>query len=195
MVNRREGWPHGRPARAGEAPRHAARNAATREKALPRAARLWHLARRARPPTRARAPWTGLPPEPPTPCPGQRRGRSPRRCTRSHLTEGIRADCTSYSPRCCSRPNRPRRRCPHGRLAFRERNGVIGCRSHAGHASCSRRAAVSDSQWLRSSGPGGHRQGVPRLGHRTLHPGICSRGMASARSPKVGAVQAGGNAP
>lgn len=194
MVNRGEARPHSGPGRPGGRGLRQAGCAPRAGNSLLRRARLWHLARRC---TLARAgvrSMDGASPEPPTPWPGQRRGRSPRRCTRSRLTEGFRADCIPCSPRCCSRPLRPRERCPHGRLVFRERIGVIGCRSHAGHASCCRHAAVSDSQWLRSSGPGGHRQGVPRLGHRTLHPGICLRGRAWPRSPKVGAGSAGGSA-
>lgn len=124
----------------------------------------------------------------------QRRGRSPRRCSRNSRTAVSRAVCMPISPRCRSRSVSRKAACPNGRRAFRERIGVIGCRSNAGHASCCPHAAVSGSQWLRTSGPGEHRQGVPRSGHRTLHLGICSRGRAWRFTRLVGVGSAGGNA-
>ena len=133
-------------------------------------ASLWHLAPHAWPLRRSCAPWKG-PPRAPTqgrmPC----RGRSPRRCSRKDRAAMSRAVCIPDSPRGSKRFGSRETPCPNRRGGFRERLAVIGCRSFAGHASCCRNAAVPGSQWLRSTGPGEHRQGVSRTGHRTLHPG------------------------
>lgn len=83
---------------------------------------------------------------------------------------------------------------PEQAQGFRERFAVVGCRSNAGHASCCPHAAVSDSQWLRPSGPGELRQGVPRTGHRTLHLGSARAEEPAPLEGFLGVGSAGGNA-